>query len=120
MSRGEHNITFSITIDGVVRGFATQTFTVLEGKIHTSDNLTYYFAISEVLIEFRDVAYSVVEGMRFYYVTVVKQGEPGEDIVVSIVSSPDPTAADTVECKSYNNSVIKAAVYSYIFIVYKL
>ena len=40
--------------------------------------------------------------------------------MVSIFSSPDPTAADTVECKSYNNSVIKAAVYSYIFIVYKL
>ena len=40
LSRGEHNITFSVTIDGVVRGLATQTFTVLEGTIHssTSDN----------------------------------------------------------------------------------
>ena len=52
-----------------------------------------------MLIEFRDVAYSVVEGVRFYNVTVVKQGEPGEDIVVSIFPSPDPTAVDTVECK---------------------
>ena len=71
-----------------------------------------------MLIEFRDVAYSVVEGVRFYNVTVVKQGKPGEDIVVSIFPSPDPTAVDTVECKSYNNSVIKAAVVT--FIVYKL
>ena len=52
-----------------------------------------------MLIEFRDLAYSVVEGARFYNVTVVKQGEPGEDIVVSIFPSEDSTAVDTVECK---------------------
>ena len=50
-------------------------------------------------IEFKDSAYSVVEGDHFYIVTLVKQGEPREDLVVSIFPSPDPTAADTVECK---------------------
>lgn len=34
LSRGQHNITFSVTIDGVVRGLATETFTVLEGTEH--------------------------------------------------------------------------------------
>ena len=52
-----------------------------------------------MFIEFKDSAYSVVEGDRFYIVTLVKQGEPREDLVVSIFPSPDSTAADTVECK---------------------
>ena len=31
LSRGQHNVTFSVIIDGEVRGLATETFTVLEG-----------------------------------------------------------------------------------------
>lgn len=34
LSRGQHNITFSITINGEVRGLATQTFIVNEGTIY--------------------------------------------------------------------------------------
>ena len=54
-----------------------------------------------MFIEFRDAAYSVVEDDRVYTFTVVRQGEPGEDILVSIFPSPDsrPGAVDPVECK---------------------
>ena len=65
------------------------------------------------------MTYSVVEGVRVYNVTVEKEGEPGENLVISIFPSPDTTATDTVECKSYNHSVIKAAVVTYIY-CYKL
>ena len=60
-----------------------------------------------VVIEFKDSAYiySVVEGIRVYSVTIVKQGEPTQDLVISIFPSPDSTAADTVKCKSINSSV---------------
>ena len=71
-----------------------------------------------MIIQFRDVIYSVVEGVRVYNVTVEKEGEPGLDLLISIFPSPDSTAADTVECKSYNHSVIKGSC-SYIY-CYKL
>ena len=60
------------------------------------------------------MAYSVVEGVRFYNITVVRQGEPGEDIVVSIFPSEDSTAVDTVECKSYSTTVYSVAMYIFI------
>ena len=50
-------------------------------------------------IEFKDSAYSIVEDLRFYNVTIVKQGEPAEDIVVLIVPTTDPTSPDHAECK---------------------
>jgi len=40
-----------------------------------------------VFIEFKDLAYSVIEDTAFYNVTVVKQGEPGQDITVQISPS---------------------------------
>ena len=46
LSRGEHNITFSVIIDGVVRGLATQTFTVLEGTIRSSTSDNQYNILS--------------------------------------------------------------------------
>ena len=60
-----------------------------------------------MVIEFKDspYVYSVVEGIRVFSVTVVKQGEPTQDLVISIFPSPDSTAADTVECKGINSSV---------------
>ena len=66
-----------------------------------------------MIIEFREATYSVVEDNRAYTFTVVRQGEPGEDIVVSIFPSPDsrPGAIDPVECK--RTSVIKS-ICSYI------
>ena len=57
------------------------------------------FIILEVLIEFRDLTYSVVEDDRIYNVTIVKQGEPGEDIAISIFPAIDPTALDPAGCK---------------------
>lgn len=69
-----------------------------------------------MLIEFGEVAYSVVEGDRFYNITVVKQGEPGEDIAVSIFPSEDTTAVDTVECKRIT-VYSRATAVTYIFVV---
>ena len=58
------------------------------------------FDIVEVFIEFKDLAYSVVEGVSRYSVTVIKQGEPGEDILVAIFPESDPANPDcTAECK---------------------
>ena len=53
-----------------------------------------------VSIEFKDSAYSVVEDLHVYNVTIVKQGEPTEDIVVLIVPTTDPTSYDHAECKT--------------------
>lgn len=53
----------------------------------------------EVIIEFKDLEYSVVEGDRIYNVTVVKQGEPGEDIVVTISPIPDSSGPFPAMCK---------------------
>lgn len=53
-----------------------------------------------VSIEFKDSAYSVVEDLHVYNVTIIKQGEPTEDIVVLIVPTTDPTSSDHAECKT--------------------
>ena len=58
-----------------------------------------YSVVLVATIEFKDSAYLVVEDVRTYSVTLVKQGELREDLAVSILPSPDSTAADTVECK---------------------
>ena len=52
-----------------------------------------------MFIEFRDLIYSVVEDNRIYNVTIVRQGEPGEDIVIAVSPNPDPTSFDSAECK---------------------
>ena len=52
-----------------------------------------------MFIEFRDLIYSVVEDDHFYNVTILRQGEPGEDIVVMVSPNPDPTSFDSAECK---------------------
>ena len=52
-----------------------------------------------MVIEFKDLTYSVVEDDQIYNVTIVKQGEPGVPIEVSILSNPDPTSPDSAECK---------------------
>lgn len=36
LSRGEHTITFAVIVNGVVRGLANETFTVLEGPLYIS------------------------------------------------------------------------------------
>ena len=40
-----------------------------------------------------------MEDDRIYNVTIVRQGEPGENMVISISSNPDPTSPDSAECK---------------------
>ena len=45
------------------------------------------------------MTYSVVEDEEIYNVTIVRRGEPGEDIVVSISPNIDPTSPDTAESK---------------------
>ena len=52
-----------------------------------------------MFIEFREMIYSVVEDNRIYNVTIVRQGEPGEDIVVAVSLNPDPISFDSAECK---------------------
>ena len=52
-----------------------------------------------MFIEFSSATYSVVEDDRLYSVTVVRQGEPGENITVSIFLEVDSTSPDPVECK---------------------
>ena len=49
-----------------------------------------------MVIEFKDLTYSVVEDDQIYNVTIVKQGEPrpGAAIEVSIIPIPD-----SAECK---------------------
>ena len=47
-----------------------------------------------MFIEFKELAYSLVEGAGRYNVTIVRQGEPGGDIVVSIFQQPDPLNPD--------------------------
>ena len=61
--------------------------------------MMYILSFIEVFIEFKDLTYSVVEDVRIYNVTIVKQGEPGEDIPVLILPNTDPTSADSAECK---------------------
>ena len=41
-----------------------------------------------MLVEFREAAYSVIENEAFFNVTLVKQGDPGQDIVVGIIPVP--------------------------------
>ena len=69
-----------------------------------------------MFIEFKDPAYSVVEDDLIYEVTIVKQGEPQEEIVVSIFPIADPTAFDTADCKR-TTIYLKVAVI--LFLVYK-
>ena len=57
------------------------------------------FCLLEVFIEFQDATYSVVEDNQIYSVTIVRQGEPGEDIVVTVSPNPDPTSSDSAQCK---------------------
>ena len=45
------------------------------------------------------MTYSVVEDVGIYNVTIVRQGEPGKEIEVSIVPTPDPTSPDSAQCK---------------------
>ena len=52
-----------------------------------------------MFIEFQDLTYSVVEDEEIYNVTIVKRGEPGEDIQVLILPNPDPTSANSAACK---------------------
>lgn len=66
----------------------------------------------EVFIEFKDLAYSLIEGDRVYQVTIVKQGEPGENIVVLIIPE-----VETAECKRL---AIQLKVSVVVFLAYKL
>ena len=52
-----------------------------------------------MFIEFKELTYSVVEDVSIYNVTIVRQGEPGKEIEVSIVPTPDPTSLDSAQCK---------------------
>ena len=36
-------------------------------------------------MEFKETAYSVIEGDRVFNVTLVKQGDPGQNIAVAII-----------------------------------
>ena len=49
-------------------------------------------------MEFSQSAYSVIEDERVFNITVVRQGEPGQDIVVSILPDTDPNAG-TARCE---------------------
>ena len=49
---------------------------------------TYFCFILGVLVEFREAAYSVIEDELFFNVTLVKQGDPGQNIVVGIIPVP--------------------------------
>ena len=49
-----------------------------------------------VLVEFKDSAYSVIEDQKDFNVTLVRQGEPGQDIVVSIIPN---VSGGTALCK---------------------
>ena len=57
------------------------------------------FVVVEVFIEFRNLTYSVVEDDRIYNITIVRQGEPRENIVISIYPDADPTSFDSADCK---------------------
>ena len=52
-----------------------------------------------MFIEFRDLTYSVVEDNRIYNVTILRQGESGEDIVILVIPDADPTSFDSADCK---------------------
>ena len=66
-----------------------------------------------MIIEFKDLTYSVVEDDRIYNVTIVKQGEPGEAIEVSILPNPDATSPDSAECKPENDNIINSSIIAY-------
>ena len=57
------------------------------------------FVVVEVFIEFRNLTYSVVEDDLIYNITIVRQGEPRENIVIAIIPGPDPTSFDSATCK---------------------
>ena len=61
-----------------------------------------------MFIEFKELSYSVVEDVGTYNVTIVRQGEPGKEIEVSIVPNPDSTSFDSAECKTMAISLIVA------------
>ena len=48
-------------------------------------------------MEFKEISYSVIEDEQVFNVTVVKQGDPGQDILVSII--PIVNTAGTARCK---------------------
>ena len=52
-----------------------------------------------MFIEFRELTYFVVEDDRIYNVTILRQGEPGEDIVILVIPDVDPTSFDSADCK---------------------
>ena len=55
-----------------------------------------------MIFELKDTAYSVVEGDRIFNVTVVKQGNPGVTIVLTIVNS-DITTDGKYTIDTYQN-----------------
>ena len=48
-----------------------------------------------VLVEFKESTYSVIENQMVFNVTLMRQGEPGQDIVVFILPN---TSAGTARC----------------------
>ena len=83
---------------------ATQTFDILE-SMHTNYIsrifIHIHFVDVDVIIELQDETYSVLERNGSFNVTVVKQGNPGHNITVSIV-----TVDNTTNGKSMTESLI--------------
>ena len=52
-----------------------------------------------MFVEFRELMYFVVEDNRIYNVTILRQGEPGKDIVILVIPDADPTSFDSADCK---------------------
>lgn len=55
-----------------------------------------FWSLLGVLVEFKDTVYSVIEDETVFEVTLVKQGDPGQSITVSIL--PNETVG-TARCK---------------------
>ena len=49
-------------------------------------------------MEFKDSTYSVIEDQKIFNVTLLRQDEPGQDIVVSIIPNTD---GGTARCKIF-------------------
>lgn len=92
-------IIITLIIFSVLKHFKFYKLLAIATSTHTYSIWHYDTLFLEVFIEFRDLTYSIVEDDRIYNVTIVRQGEPGENMVISISSNPDPTSPDSAECK---------------------
>jgi len=79
-----------------VRGISTQTFYVSTGIVTYKVVFICSILCAGVVVEFKETNYSVLESDRVFNVTLVKQGNPEQDIVVYICTKDNTTNGKSI------------------------